>query len=155
MTATTATVETLTAEVRVLQVGNRQVTLSVARQLDAFELQWDDEALNFTPFGRIKTGAKGMRLVPCERGDKGAERTALPGGNCGRSPHCDHIMLRINNEYACGTYERWATAEFDYQWIGRRQPAGSLIVVNAFANEIPAEFADWKELPLIVLAGLR
>ncbi len=31
---TTATVETLTAEVRVLMVGNRQVTASVAKQLD-------------------------------------------------------------------------------------------------------------------------
>ena len=32
--STTATVETLTAEVRVLMVGNRQITLSVAKQLD-------------------------------------------------------------------------------------------------------------------------
>ena len=31
---TTATVETLTASVNVLQVGSRQITLSVARQLD-------------------------------------------------------------------------------------------------------------------------
>lgn len=30
----TATVETLTAEVRVLMVGNRQITASVAKQLD-------------------------------------------------------------------------------------------------------------------------
>ena len=34
---TTATVETLTAEVRVLAVGNRQITLSVAKQLDFVE----------------------------------------------------------------------------------------------------------------------
>ncbi len=32
--STTATVETLSAEVRVLMVGNRQITLSVYRQLD-------------------------------------------------------------------------------------------------------------------------
>ena len=31
---TTATVEMLTATVRILQVGNRQVTLSMAKQLD-------------------------------------------------------------------------------------------------------------------------
>ncbi|WP_280305066.1 hypothetical protein [Nocardia neocaledoniensis] len=48
MSTTTATVETLTAEVRVLTVGNRQVTLSVAKQLD-FIAQDDIE-----PFGRIK-----------------------------------------------------------------------------------------------------
>jgi hypothetical protein len=154
MTATTATVETLTAEVRVLQVGNRQITLSVARQLDAFELQWEDEALNFTPFGRIKTGAKGERYVPCEPNDKGAERVQRPGGNCGR-PSCGHIKLWIGNAPACGTHQRLAACEFHYQWIGRHQPTGSLIVVNAFADEVPAEFADWRELPLIVLAGLR
>lgn len=34
MSTTTATVQTLTAEVRVLQVGSRQVTLSVYKQLD-------------------------------------------------------------------------------------------------------------------------
>jgi hypothetical protein len=33
-TTTTATVETLTAQVRVLMLGSRQVTLSVFRQLD-------------------------------------------------------------------------------------------------------------------------
>lgn len=46
----TATVETLTAEVRVLQVGNRQITLSVARQLDHIPLP------RLEVFGRIKLG---------------------------------------------------------------------------------------------------
>ena len=48
--STTATVETLVAEVRVLKVGSRQITLSVAKQLDevpVFELE---------PFGRIHCG---------------------------------------------------------------------------------------------------
>jgi hypothetical protein len=44
---TIATVKTLTAEVRVLMVGNRQVTLSVYRQLD----EVDDTELE--PFGRV------------------------------------------------------------------------------------------------------
>jgi hypothetical protein len=35
---TTATVETLTAEVRTLMVGSRQVTLSMAKQLDVVSL---------------------------------------------------------------------------------------------------------------------
>jgi hypothetical protein len=44
-----ATVEVLTAEVRVLMVGSRQITLSVYRQLDevAFHL--------LTPFGRVRS----------------------------------------------------------------------------------------------------
>jgi hypothetical protein len=44
----TATVETLTAEVRVLMVGSRQVTLSVAKQLDVRLLS------DVTVFGRVK-----------------------------------------------------------------------------------------------------
>lgn len=46
----TATVETLTAEVRVLMVGSRQVTLSVAKQLDVVALA------DLTTFGRVKLG---------------------------------------------------------------------------------------------------
>jgi hypothetical protein len=48
MTTTTACVEVLTAEVRVLMVGSRQVTLSVFRQLDRV-----DSAL-IQPFGRVR-----------------------------------------------------------------------------------------------------
>jgi hypothetical protein len=47
MSARTATVEVLTAEVRVLQVGSRQVTLSVYRQLDHVP------AAEIEPFGRV------------------------------------------------------------------------------------------------------
>lgn len=46
----TAHVETLTAEVRVLMVGNRQITLSVARQLDVLPLEVVE------PFGRVELG---------------------------------------------------------------------------------------------------
>lgn len=45
-----ATVETLTAEVRMLVVGTRQVTLSVARQLDWVHLS------QLRVFGRVKLG---------------------------------------------------------------------------------------------------
>lgn len=44
----TATVEVLTAEVRVLMVGNRQVTLSVYRQLDIVSTG------EIEPFGRVR-----------------------------------------------------------------------------------------------------
>lgn len=48
MSAATATVEVLAAEVRVLMVGSRQVTLSVYRQLDEVEPE------NIEPFGRVR-----------------------------------------------------------------------------------------------------
>lgn len=44
----TATVETLTAEVRVLMVGNRQITLSVFHQLDRCPAE------DVKPFGRVR-----------------------------------------------------------------------------------------------------
>lgn len=53
----TATVETLTAEVRVLMVGNRQITLSVAKQLDVVSLE------DLKVFGRIKLGREYEWLI--------------------------------------------------------------------------------------------
>ena len=47
---TTATVETLTAEVHVLKVGNRQITQSVAKQLNVIPFD------RLRPFGRIQVG---------------------------------------------------------------------------------------------------
>ena len=55
MSTNTATVEALTAEVRVLMVGNRQVTLSVAKQLDTVGF------LDVEAFGRIRgVSVRGM-----------------------------------------------------------------------------------------------
>lgn len=48
MTSATATVEVLTAEVRVLMVGSRQVTLSVFAQLDSVPYQ------QVEPMGRVR-----------------------------------------------------------------------------------------------------
>jgi hypothetical protein len=53
----TATIETLTAEVRVLMVGKRQVTLSVAKQLDSVD-PWD-----IRPWGRIRSGGAKVEVI--------------------------------------------------------------------------------------------
>jgi hypothetical protein len=53
----TATVETLTAEVRTLMVGSRQVTLSVAKQLDVVALDELDV------FGRINVNEPGAWVI--------------------------------------------------------------------------------------------
>jgi hypothetical protein len=55
--SSTATVETLTAEVRVLMVGNRQITLSVFRQLDPVRHD------QIEPFGRVRSSDKLSHLV--------------------------------------------------------------------------------------------
>jgi hypothetical protein len=154
----TATVETLAAEVRVLQVGNRQVTLSVAKQLDSFTT-YDDESLNFEPFGRIRTGAKGEKYVHCSPSDKGAEWFPLPiAGLCDRAHYgCRHPKRSVNGVSMCGYTERLEQREYDYEWVGRYTPTGALIVIQAHNGDdgLVDEFASWRELPLIVLAGLR
>ena len=51
-TIAAARIDVLTAEVRVLMVGSRQITVSVARQLDQIEPG------DIEPFGRVRTGAR-------------------------------------------------------------------------------------------------
>tara|TARA_R110001583_G_scaffold55916_7_gene169549 strand:+ start:5409 stop:6200 length:792 start_codon:yes stop_codon:yes gene_type:complete len=58
MASATATVETLTAEVRVLMVGKRQVTMSVFRQLDTVD--WN-ESETLELFGRVRETRKDMK----------------------------------------------------------------------------------------------
>lgn len=122
----TATVETLTAEVRVLMVGNRQITLSVYRQLDEFDPYcWPIEG-NFTAFGRVNSGTKydsfDRKLRPCKR-----------------EAICEFIGRDEND----GSLKRLVVLPFDMGDDG-------------FEGEDKPIISRWKdELPLIVLAGLR
>ena len=50
-------VETLTAEIRVLQAGSKPVTLSAARQLD------DVDPARIKPFGRVRIDTNPGRMV--------------------------------------------------------------------------------------------
>jgi hypothetical protein len=63
MTIETAQVDTLTAEVRVLMVGNRQITQSVAKQLDTVELR------EMEPFGRVHLSGRGPLVIGRDRRD--------------------------------------------------------------------------------------
>lgn len=140
MPASTATVEALTAEVRVLMVGSRQVTLSVARQLD--EVAWWD----ITPFGRISMNTKPAfseadRVEVIGRSEDGS----LVRSSASRMRYrCEHRQdggkVIINGEECtyrackredCGHYH-------GHTWIGTDE-----------------QFNEWNGLPLIVLAGLR
>ena len=113
----TATVEVLTAEVRVLQVGRRQVTLGVYRQLDGVDP--DD----IEPFGRVDD------LRDYERIEYG-----------GPSPW--------HGPFVIGRASRDDTA--------RGIPAGTLVRAQAaHAEACGVDIAEWRSLPLIVLAGLR
>ncbi|MGV0721550.1 hypothetical protein ABQF17_15010 [Mycolicibacterium elephantis] len=147
----TATVETLAAEVRVLMVGSRQVTLSVAKQLDRISC-YSYGADAIVPFGRVRTG----RTVTLERELRGKP---------------ERITRRHTNGWGDGKwYESYETTP-RLEVIGRSklpEHQGSLAIyeIDNFSDyvsscneserpEIKAEIAALEALPLIVLAGLK
>lgn len=137
-------VETLTAEIRVLQVGSKPVTLSAARQLDHV----DDRGIK--PFGRVRIdprpgnmievigSADGIlarssatfREVVCP----GYMTTRLPGGPSS-VPHA-----------VCPDHQETPA------------PAGRVSAEqHTWTDYAPSKelYDAWEKLPLIVLAGLR
>ena len=102
----TATVETLTAEVRVLMVGSRQVTASVYGQLD--EAEYED----ITPFGRVtpKDVAAGYVYVVGKHAETGELiRASLPAFTAGierwvsaRSRSSEYERKAESAEYSAG-----------------------------------------------------
>lgn len=130
MTATkSAAAETLTAEVRVLMVGSRQVTMSVYSQLDYI----DPEEIE--PFGRVNPrDAEWWRTYVIGRNKK--------TGSLVRSSTLSEkgiSRLKKGRSIWKGQYQviihEWDTES------GREQGA----VLSA----------EWSALPLIVLGGLR
>jgi hypothetical protein len=121
----TATVEVLTAQVRVLQVGSRQVTLSVYRQLDHVN------PAEIEPFGRVKDRDDDHRMIcVIGRSTRPVDHGALVRSEV---PMAGHIKDRLY------LGARWQAVLADP--YGRQQAA--------------LMAAAWEALPLIVLAGLR
>jgi hypothetical protein len=135
-----ATVEVLTAEVRVLMVGSRQITLSVARQLDEID------AGDITPFGRIETGRKhGPRTTVAHvigrardgslaRSVATAERVICLG-------HPSSSFGRDDSFLTCDAHDLEGERGQRHGWTW-------------FYPDRETHTA-WLDLPLIVLAGLR
>ncbi len=143
MTTTAARVEVLTAEVRILQVGSRQITLSVARQLD------QADPGDIEPFGRIRTGARNPNSATDIVEVIGAARD----GTLVRSTAAV-MRYYCSSSYHEGTWisgwkvRRCADYPADYQ------PAAECWRGHYWLDE-PGEWELWQALPLIVLAGLR
>lgn len=115
-----ARVTTITAEVRVLMVGSRQVTLSVFNQLDPVAPGL------ITPFGRVRGK------------ESGDYRTDVVGVDA------DGRLCRswiLDDGFQLG-----------YGALGRRFAYSDN---EDLAESLRARRAEWKSLPLIVLAGLR
>lgn len=176
MNSNTATVQALTAEVCVLMVGSRQVTLSVAKQLDRVVLS------DMHPFGRVNLGEPGTvigrslktgalvlssydtyrrtpyilegelktKIIVCER-------TLREGSEYLRLSYFDRsILVSRSCADGCGVQSH------DSYQVKDRCPHWK---TNGADSEISALIADHdrieaanlraSELPLIVLAGLK
>lgn len=171
----TATVETLTAEVRVLMVGNRQITLSVARQLDEISLD------QIEPFGRVRLDKGRERYVIGRDRETGALAVSryrvglgwphiLDGDLSGRITACrngpkfDRFFyqlefrgrtIRVSEDVveACDDHPSIGSGRCDH-W----NPNGlgdEISNVIAEHDKLAALHKAARELPLIVLAGLR
>jgi hypothetical protein len=120
---TTATVELLTAEVRVLMVGSRQVTLSVYRQLDQVMPG------RIQPFGRVHDNRSSDR-----------DTIEVVGANDVHALCRSHIYF---DDYDF----QFASPEYRYRLEVARN--------KNMAARLKTIYETWRELPLIVLAGLR
>ena len=139
---TTARVEVLTAEVRVLQVGSRQITLSVARQLD--EVPPDD----IEPFSRICTG----RRRPFAAVDMIEVVGAADDGALVRSME---IIERYRCSAGCPEMSRVIANGQESISLNCPDHQHSYDLSGHFWQPEPDVWRLWSDLPLIVLAGLR
>lgn len=179
----TATVETLTAEVRVLMVGNRQITAGVANQLDS--VTWWD----LKPFGRYRQSDGTLRIIGSNNTD-GTLVTApmpprytedpayicdgdLPAGKT--VVFCEGVKSSKSGEiratwrkttpvtFCEGTYSRCGHS--DHRWKAGCEfwnPNGLDEYIDKAVQMAADEAADYKaawsaasSLPLIVLASMR
>ncbi len=137
------TVEVQTAEVRVLQVGRRQVTLSMVRQLD-----WANPA-DVEPFGRVRTGDKlPGRPEVIDSMWTSQVKSAAPVEIIGSAAG----VAELNRYKVQGQPSRQLTPE--YQRALDRFAAHH---VHDWPRYDPDQqtYDMWKALSLIVLGGLR
>ena len=176
MTATAARVEVLTAEVRVLMVGSRQVTMSVYNQLDQVKPG------EIAPFGRVAprdADSGWINVVGVSTRD--ADRGTLVRANCQsadtlrwRAARCRRLAVLAERRDRTTRQRDEAKAAEGHgdeyvrlvrELMGFEQELERAGVAEWSASELTAEAqqfedftgtaAEWAALPLIVLAGLR
>lgn len=124
-----AHVRTLTAEVRTLVIGSRQVTMSVYNQLD------DVPPTRIEPFGRVNPKHPNARQFFYVVG-RHTTTGALVRSHIPQDPES------LNDE-------GWVPKDPGVWAVYGHWP------VDATPRQLLTIAAEWSELPLIVLAGLR
>jgi hypothetical protein len=122
-TAQSARVDVLTAEVRVLMVGSRQVTLSVFRQLDTL---WTTD--QFEPFGRVRDGrassSREVQLVGRDTTTGALVRytSEPPDWSRWEGPRSFRHWLRHQKGLKGGPYPVAQSRNRSVMWTGQQQP---------------------------------
>jgi hypothetical protein len=159
--AASAEVVVLTATVRALMVGSRQVTLSVFAQLDSVD--WDE----IQPMGRVH---------PRNAGDGWSIGAEIATGDLVRCQletirdiqfnlkNSGEALTRMEREYrdtanSIATHpQHWAHETPDYlskRWAEVLEFRSWVQGQIDHLKEVQQQHVDYQKLPLIVLAGLR
>lgn len=134
-------VESLTAEVRVLQVGSKPVTLSAARQLDHVD------ARDITPFGRVridpKPAANLIEVIGSVDGVLARSSATFRHVECpGYTPTTSRSYTGRPPQVVCHRHRDASPMQAQrHKWTE-----------YSTSREV---YEAWLALPLIVLAGLR
>ncbi len=169
-TTTAARVDVLTAEVRVLMVGSRQVTMSVYNQLD------EVEPGDLDPFGRVAPRdahsdyvyVVGASARDADRGTLVRSRDRTADAWRRHAGFCRSYLVPLAREREdlepklAEELSRFARsplegqiAQLDWKLGGFAGWTAAEIAETARDADDAAEAARWEALPLIVLAGLR
>ena len=134
-------VKGLTAEIRVLQVGSKPVTLSAARQLDFVD------ATEIKPFGRVRIDPKPVKGL--------IEVIGSVDGILARSS-------TLARKVECPGYSNPSSRGYGPPLVvcvrhRNTSPSGSTTNHHNWTEYTPSQeiYEAWMALPLIVLAGLR
>lgn len=134
----------LTAEIRVLQVGSKPVTLSAARQLDPVD------GNEIQPFGRVRIDPKPtdglIEVIGSVNGILARSRAQARQVECpGYAPSSPYSLSNYRKPQVVCPRHRDSSA---MDAAGRHHP---------WTDYTPSQeiYETWLALPLIVLAGLR
>lgn len=162
MPRTMATVEALTAQVRVLMVGSRQITLSVYWQLD------DVDPDKVEIFGRVAPGQAEQGWTYAvgshkESGDLVRCRVVTSRQMMEKILYDEDASIKARKEQG-ETYRRLAAYKnkdvIPADWTGKAIAAEEEVAQRTAARAVlevkmETDAVTFESLPLIVLAGLR
>lgn len=181
MANSSATVVALTAEVRALMIGSRQVTLSVYRQLDTVD------HTECEPFGRVRDAKdcdyRGVYVVGRHTQTGSLVRSYrkqtpykivinapdvmydwITSGNRPFERTRNYLEIPILSD---GDITIWASLykikaggvdHRGWEYVDPRQESQAVELVRGHLDEallLKRQHEEWTQLPLIVLAGLR